>query len=144
LVQQKAASLDYLPKTVLSPPLETAPNTPVLVSGEAELPNLTKSSSTFFFDANVYKDSIVDVPIIYFPNWNVYILEGQGREIEVQPSPEEGLIRLKLPKGKHMVYGRFTNTPARTLGNTLSIAAFFALLAWGVMTNNKGKFLGLR
>lgn len=144
LVQQGAAALDYLPRTVKSPPLNTAPVKPVLVEGDAELPNLTKTSSTFFFDANVYKDSVVDVPIIYFPEWEVYLLEGQGKTIPAGPSENEGKIRIKLPPGKHMVYGRFVNTLPRTIGNILTVTAFFVLLAGAITVNNKRQFLGLR
>ncbi|MEM2988131.1 MAG: hypothetical protein QXK26_03720, partial [Candidatus Bathyarchaeia archaeon] len=143
LVQQTAAALDYLPRTVKSPPLDFSPDKPVLVEGDAELPNLTKTSSTFFFDANVYNDSIVDVPIIYFPEWEVYLLEGRGRPISVWPSDNEGKIRLRLPPGKHMVYGRFVNTWPRTVGNALTLAAFFALLGGAIVVNNKRKFLGM-
>ena len=143
LVQQGAAAQDYLPATVGSPPLNTTLGKPVLVSGEAELPNLTKTSSTFFFDANVSRESEVDVPIIYFPNWEVYLLEGQGKRIDAAPSEIEGLIRISLPAGKHMVYGKFVSTPARILGNALSASAFFILIAGAVITNNKRKFLGL-
>lgn len=144
LVQQKAAALDYLPATVEWPPLDIAPNTPILVAGEAELPNLTKTSNTFFFDANIYEDSVVDVPIIYFPEWEVYLLEGAGVRVVARPSEVEGLIRLELPKGNHMVYGRFVNTPARTAGNILTVVSFFILVSGAVLVANKKSFIGLR
>ncbi len=139
-VQQKSAPLDYLPKTVKSPPIDIAPDKPVLVRGNAELPNLTKTSRTFFFDANVFEYSIVDVPIIYFPDWEVYLLDGQGNLIDAAPSDNEGVIRIELPEGKHMVYGRLVNTPARTIGNLLTVIAFFVLMTMGVAVARNTKF----
>jgi len=139
-VQQKSAPLDYMPKTVKSPPTDIAPDKPVLVKGNADLPNLTKTSKTFFFDANVFEHSVVDVPIIYFPDWEVYLLEGQGNLIDVAPSDNEGVIRIELPEGKHMVYGRLVDTPARTIGNLLTVIAFFVLMAMGVAVARNSKF----
>lgn len=135
-VQQGAAFMDYLPKTVKEPPVRTAFELPEVVEGEAEIPNFTKRSNSFFFDANVRENAIVDIPMIYFPKWEVYLLSGQGVPVNVYPSEREGLIRVELPQGKHMVYGRLTNTPVRNLAN-LTTGLSFAVLLFGFAINTR-------
>ena len=143
-VSQEAAFLDYLPVTVDAPPLDTAPEKPEIVSGEGEIPNFTKTSSTFFFDAKVHVESVIDIPIIYFPHWDVYTLEGQGQRVTRYPGEGEGLLRIVLPEGNHMVYGRLVNTQARVLGNSLTVLAFFVLISGAILTANKKQFPGLK
>jgi hypothetical protein len=136
-VQQMAAPFDYLPKTVEGPPLNIAPDLPEVVEGDADIPNLTKTSNSFFFDAFVRERAVVDVPIIYFPDWEVYLLEGQGVPVNVYPSEVEGLVRVELPEGSHMVYGRFVNTPIRSVANTVTIVSFLVLVGGFIVSSNK-------
>lgn len=143
-MQKRAAALDYLPVTVEEPPIEFAQSRPEIAEGNGEIPNFTKTSSTFFFDAYINEPALVDVPIFYFPDWEVYILKGQGERVNAYPSEEKGLIRIELPEGKHMVYGKFVNTPVRALGNILTVVGSFVLLGGAALTGNKRKFLGLK
>lgn len=142
-IQQKAAYIDYLPKTVLEAPVALAPETPETVSGEARIPNFTKTSSTFFFDAEVYRESVVSIPIIYFPNWEVYILDGQGIKVDAKPAGKNGTIHVTLPVGKHMVYGRFVDTTVRKVANAITLVSGMILAAGTIVVLNKRKFLGL-
>lgn len=136
-VQQGAAALDYLPKTVIWPPLDFAFSVPEVVEGDATIPNFTETSSTFFFDAEVREDATLDLPIIYFPNWEAYIMTGAGIPIPVYPSEIEGLVRVEVPKGKHMVFGRFVNTRARQVGNAITVASFIILASGFIITSSK-------
>lgn len=143
-MQQQAAHRDYLPKTVSFPPSGLAPDKPYAINGIAEIPNFTKTSKTFFFDANVSETAEIDIPIIYFPDWEVYILENQGILLSSEPGGLHGTIRVVLPPGKHMVYGRFVNTPVRTVANAISVVSLFILGMGAIITFNNKKFLGLQ
>ena len=96
-IQQKSAVSDYLPKTAKEAPIELAPDKPHVVSGIAEIPNFTKTASTFFFDANVSEKAEINIPIIYFPDWEVYTLEGQGVPVKASPGGNLGTIHIILP-----------------------------------------------
>lgn len=143
IIQQKSAILDYLPKTAKDAPKSLAPDKPWLVSGEAELPNFTKTASTFFFDAKVHDDAVIQIPIMYFPGWKVYSLSGQGIELPVEVGGQYGAMQITLPKGDYMIEGRFTNTPIRSVGNALTVISFFALLGGTILNLNKKRVLGL-
>lgn len=141
-LQQKSATLDYLPTTAPWAPQRLAPNLPEIVSGEAEFQNYSKTSSTFFFDAIVHKEATVSIPVMYFPGWKVFLLDGQDTEISAKPAGEYGAIEVIIPEGKHMVQGRFTNTPVRTFGNSLTIISFLVIVSGVIITLNKRKFIG--
>jgi hypothetical protein len=64
----------------------------------------------------------------YFPGWEV-TLDGKKVEIDYQNPDYPGIITFAVPAGKHLVEVRFTeNTPARLLGNSVSLASLAILL----------------
>lgn len=137
-LQQKAAILDYLPKTAKIAPQDKAPENPVVISGKGLTFNFLKRSNTFFFDAEIYQDAQIQIPIIYFPGWKVIL---GGNIIPSYPSGELGLITIDLPKGKYNIQGRFENTPVRIVGNLITgLSAVFIFCTLLILERN-GKFL---
>jgi len=64
----------------------------------------------------------------YFPGWQV-LVDGQKTNINYQRQDYPGAISFKIPKGKHTIKTVFTeNTPARRVGDTISIISFGLLL----------------
>ena len=116
--QQRGAILDYLPKTATEP-RELAPKNPYLVSGRAEITDFINKSNSWSFKADVTKEAVVEIPVFYFPGWvgNYPIKRGTI-----------GRIAISLPKGNYEVSGKFTNTPVRTAGNTITLLSFVALV----------------
>ena len=144
LIQQKSAILDYLPIYAEKAPESLAPTKPIIIEGDTNTQNYSTTSSTFFFDAEVNEDSTLQIPIMYYPGWEVYSLVGQGERISTEPGGELGSIEITLPKGKYMIHGRFTDTPLRSAANVITLSSV-ALLAFGFLLNhNDNKFLGLK
>lgn len=122
--QRKGALLDYLPKTALEP-REGAPTSPIIISGESTTSNFVNKSNNFKFDVKVSKDSVIDVPVYYFPDWIIYINSKQ------YPSNHDNLlgrISINLPVGEYKVEGKFKNTPLRTISNMISLLSIAGLL----------------
>ncbi len=71
----------------------------------------------------------VIVNIFDFPGWRVFI---DGIEVETFiPEDEEwGRMWIEVPKGKHLVYVQFFNTPVRTAGNVTSLVSWAGLLSY--------------
>jgi hypothetical protein len=138
IIQQKSAILDYLPVTAPIAPKEAAFSAPIIISGDGEIKNYSKKSNSFFFDADIYNSSEIQVPVMYFPGW---IVVHGGRVIESYPSGKYGLITLKLPPGKYILQGRFTDTPPRFWGNAITIVSLVTLLIGLSLTSNKKKFI---
>ena len=62
----------------------------------------------------------------YYPGWNV---EVDGKQIEIQPDPESGVIRFNMPSGAHILRVRFGETPLRAMADVISVLAVIVCVA---------------
>lgn len=104
-------SIGDLPKSILTSQNDISIDTQI----DTEI--LTK----FSIISNI--DTFITIHRAYFPGWK-YILDGK----EVIPNLDNRLPVIFFPKGAHTVELHFTNTPVRTLANSISIATVFLLL----------------
>jgi len=127
-LQRRAAIVDYLPKSAKIAPKGPVFESPKLLSGAGEISGYEVASNRFSFEIKAYEYSEIEIPVMYFPGWILII---DGNEIMPKIHGDLGTIAFTVLPGNHIVRGRFTNTPIRTLANTitvLSIGAFFVLL----------------
>lgn len=122
--QQKAAILDYLPKTALEP-REPASFSPIVVSGKAEIKDFENKSSSWQFKADVSENSNIEVPVFDFPNWEVRV---NGEKFTHSHDNFLGRIRLDLQPGSYLVVGEFKNTMVRDLANVISLVSLLVLV----------------
>ncbi len=122
--QQKAAILDYLPKGAVQP-REGAPNTPIIVSGQAEISNFQKKSNKWGFNAKVSKDAVLEIPIFDFPNWQVKVNNMLTAHIS---DNYLGRIEFPLKEGTYLVEGKFTDTFVRKLANGITLVSLLTLI----------------
>ncbi|MEK7472753.1 MAG: hypothetical protein AAB625_01810 [Patescibacteria group bacterium] len=113
--QRKGAILDYLPKTALEP-REGANTT---------LSNFQSYSNKFSFEINLDKETQIEIPIFYFPNWEVTV---DGEKYLVSHDNILGRISVLVPEGYHKIVGNFKNTVIRTFANYLTLVSFFSLI----------------
>lgn len=133
-LQEKAAILDYLPKTAKTAPPASAPTTPKLVSGEGAISNFTKQSNRFSFDADIFQDAEAVIPVMYFPGWIVIV---DNERVESGTYGAHGVISVKIPKGRHIVRGRFVNTPIRSIANSITVFSLVLLFFGMVLRENR-------
>ena len=124
-LQQKAATLDYLPKTARTAPVSKAFEKPKVLEGDASVSILSVRSDSFSFDADVYNSSFIEIPVMYFPGWKVFV---DDKETEINIHGDYGLIAISLEDGRHSVYGKFTNTPIRSVSNAVSLFSIGILM----------------
>lgn len=98
---------------------------PYAVSGEIKVSNYQKRSSTVSFKAKVEQDGEVEVPITYFPGWEVLV---NGKKVQIQEPSDLGLIKFKLVKGEYIIKMRFASTPLRAFSDMLTYSSFFVLV----------------
>ena len=132
-IQQTAGIYDYLPIYAKTAP--TGPQTVLaeFMDGEGNLAFPAQGTYWGKFIANVESEEAkLRVNILYFPGWKIFLKDDLNiREV---PSfiPEEerwGRMWINLPKGEHLVYAQFFNTPVRTYGNIISLGAWFLLIS---------------
>lgn len=131
--QEKGALLDYLPKTALEP-REKAPTTLLVISGKATVNNFTNRSGSWEAKINVAEAAVIEVPVFYFPNWQVYI---DGNKYPFSYDNVLGRISFALEPGEYTVIGKFENTPIRTVGNTLTLLSAAGLVAYVIYAKNR-------
>lgn len=122
-IQQKASILDYLPVGA-GEPLEPAPDKPIIKTGKAEIKSFEKRSNSWKLGLDVISAAKVEIPIMDFPNWNVY---ENGKEIGHTNDNYVKRISINLQPGTHFVSGRFTDTPIRVASNTISFLSLIII-----------------
>ncbi|MDD2822939.1 MAG: 6-pyruvoyl-tetrahydropterin synthase-related protein [Candidatus Daviesbacteria bacterium] len=135
--QQKAAILDYLPKTAYEP-REKAPSNPMLISGNAEISAFSNYSNRWSFETTVKKPSTIELPVFDFPNWQVKV---NGKNYPHSNQNYLGRISINLPEGMYKVEGYFHNTPIRTLANIVSLVSLCLLIIMSIYGKSKKIFI---
>ena len=124
--QSGAGLMDYWPKYGQNYPTSFAPSIPTVLSGEIDFIKYYKNSHYSEAYLSVSSESaIVNLPIVYFPNWDLNI-DGQPAEYEIDP--ELGLIQLEFTQGEHHYQLKFADTPIRKIANTLSLLTLISFI----------------
>ncbi len=111
---------DYLPIWVETVDVDYF-DKPRSQEGEIEVLESQRRSDYLKAKTAVKSDnSIIELPITYFPGWEVKLDNKLISQLE--PSVG-GLIRIELPKGVYNIEARFNNTPIRLVGNSLTVAS---------------------
>ncbi len=123
--QQKAAIFDYLPNTAIAP-TEKAPENPIVISGKAKVSGFENKSNSFKFQAQTEGQSVIEVPVFDFPNWQITI---NNHLVKFSNKNYLGRIDINLENaGNYTILGKFTNTPIRAISNIISILSIVALI----------------
>ena len=101
--------------------------------GEIEVKDFVIKTGKAKGSINVLSDSEIEVPITYFPGWEV---EANGKIVELAEPSIQGLISFKLPKGEYEIEARLKNTPVRTIGNMLSVISL-GLMGYLLVSNRR-------
>lgn len=126
-LQITSGIFDYLPIWAPQPPPDPKGDDINFVSGLAEFKTLSKKSNLQKYEINVSsQEAVAEIQTYYFPGWKTYI---DGREVPIDYTSDKllGRMQVTIPSGRHQLVVRLTNTPVRTVGNTLS------LVSWGVL-----------
>lgn len=122
--QQKAAILDYLPKTALEP-REVAPTAPMIVKGDAKITNFENRSNRWEVEGTVSKQAVVEVPVFDFPSWQVFV---NGGKVTHSNKNYLGRISFTLSPGNYSIIGRFEDTLIRSISNIITVVSILVVV----------------
>ena len=127
--EARSSSLtDFWPNSSPEPPSDFAFYGIKIVSGgNAWIISQNKKSNSAQFEIFSESDSIIAIPIVYFPGWKISV---NGIDTEVIPAGKLGLISFSVSPGHHYIQARFINTRVRTVGNMISLLALFSIPLW--------------
>lgn len=99
--------------------------TPRAVSGKIAVSSFEKKTARAKGELEVLADSEIEVPITYFPGWQV---SANGERINLSEPSLQGLITFPLPKGEYAIDLALKDTPVRIIGNAVSLISAILLL----------------
>jgi len=105
------------PYWVKSPPVDSAPERIELESGSFEL--IQEKSNFFAANLNLPEDQIVEISLIYYPGWKIFLNEQELPSLHLQD--QMGRISFQAPAGEHHLELKFTETPLRLTANIISL-----------------------
>lgn len=117
---------DYLPIWVKNDRAEYF-GTPRAISGEIEVSDFVKKTGYASGSINVLSDSQIEMPITYFPGWEV---KANATVINLSEPSIQGLITFELPRGEYKIDLELKDTPVRIIGNFVSLISIFFLAAF--------------
>lgn len=130
-MQKTAGILDYLPKTAKFNPKDPPNGLAEIISGKGEVVDASQGTNWVKFGVNLATDSLVRINIYEFPTWNVTV-DGSSAKAVVPNNEDYGRMYMNISKGNHIIYFKLTNTPLRTICNSISLIAWVLLLSYPV------------
>ena len=94
-----------------------------LLYAGGEIKEDKKTSNLYDLTISSPKQNTLTINNAFFPGWRAWI---DGKPVQIDHS--DYLINLNIPEGEHKVLVKFTNTPIRIIGNTISLISLFLLL----------------
>jgi len=130
---------DYLPIFAPMPPADPAKDRINITAGTGQFKQLTKTTNHEKYEVNISsKSAIAEIQTYYFPGWKLWV-NGKEQQIDPQKDPLLGRIQASVTEGENIVEIKFTNTPIRQLGNTISVISFVILIGLGIYSHRKQK-----
>lgn len=115
---------DYFPIWVRNDRVEYF-GTPRAISGEIEVSDFVKKTGYATGFINVLSDSQIEMPVTYFPGWEV---RANSKVINLSEPSIQGLIRFGLPKGEYRIDLQLKDTPVRIIGNVISAVSILLMV----------------
>jgi hypothetical protein len=116
---------EYEPIGAHSPGYRAEPARILAGSAQGELHRLTPTYWSGEIAAGA--GTTLEISCFFFPGWQARI---DGRPAPIDASPDNGLIRLSFPEGRHHLELFFSRTPLRAFAELISLASAMVLAAF--------------
>lgn len=117
---------DYFPIWVRNERVEYF-GSPRAVDGEIEVLDFEIKTARAGGFINVLSDeSVIEMPITYFPGWEV---RANDQPVTLSEPSIQGLMTFELPKGEYQIDLELKDTPVRIIGNLISAVSILLLTA---------------
>jgi hypothetical protein len=115
-----SAIWDFLPRSAQVAPRHPTSSVVEELSGDSQLTDIRAGSNWVTFKATSGADALIQIDRYEFPRWDITV---DGQSAAHGHDPVTGLINVALSPGVHTVEARLRDTPVRTAGNAISLAA---------------------
>jgi hypothetical protein len=118
---------EYMPKWVTDIPLSRPVETLEVIDGDVSVATRTFSGVNIKVNLEANTESIMQINKIYYPGWGVTI---DGRLTPVNYRNELGVMRIRVPQGRHTLEASFRETPMRFAADVVSLCCTIVYLVW--------------
>jgi|WetSurMetagenome_2_1015567.scaffolds.fasta_scaffold01282_8 hypothetical protein len=126
------SSNELMPLWVKEIPLQKAANKVEVISGSANLKNLSFNSKKIDFYISASTNTEIKINTIYYPGWKIFIDKNIA---QISYNNMQGVMEIAVPAGEHSVSGKFVNTPLRAVSNAISLLSVIMLIFFVVKRN---------
>lgn len=107
-----------------------------VISGDFQTKTSDFTTAAFVVTGISTQGAKVQFSITDFPGWVLWV---DGIKTPIDNSNSLKLITVTLAPGEHQITGRFTNTPVRTAGNTISLLTIMGLAGGMIYARRRHK-----
>jgi len=134
------SSSELMPLWVKEFPIQRASEKVVIVQGDGEVTDLEQNSKMIKFNTNLNSNSVLRINTIYYPGWNIKV---DDKFEKIDYSNNHGVMEIKVPEGKHLVVGSFSETRTRLIADLISIigVVFVVIIAFRQLLLKKSHML---
>jgi hypothetical protein len=102
------------------------------VNDKTKVEMLEDKTQQFSAKINTEKDTTMIINLAYFPSWHTYIDKS-----ETSFNVFNRGLRVRVPKGEHILTVKFIQTPIEDFANILTITGIIAIFI-GIISSRKG------
>lgn len=117
---------EHLPIWVKDTPHEFPLTKLEVLSGDCQFQVGKIKSNLQEFQLNCSQDSVIQLNTAYYPGW---LAKLNGQEVFIEPG-ENGMIKLKVPTGDHLLIAKFSDTPLRWISKLISLFTLLFILLY--------------
>lgn len=127
-----AISDEYMPPGFQRPMRSIdVPKSKIIDTKQIKILSSTEKTNYILAEVEAKEKSDLPIYLAYFPGWHVYI---DNNQVDFKYY-KKGLL-VTVPKGKHIIEIKFTQTIAEIVGNSLTLTGVFVLLA-GIISSRR-------
>ncbi len=101
----------------------------IFINGKGVVQNSSGRGTKQQFAVQTNTPSVVQLPIIYFPGWNVKV---DNQTTKIFYNNPNGLIQINVNPGQHIIQSYFTETPIRVIADIISVCAVIIIVVIGI------------
>jgi len=108
-------------------------NDPIILSGSIEFENYIKELSHMEMYIMSYGDSVLELPVIYYPGYKAILIADNGEKITLNTTySENGLLKIDIPETKGKLKVWYGMSKATTIGFICTISTLFCVVIWQI------------
>ncbi|MFC1646646.1 6-pyruvoyl-tetrahydropterin synthase-related protein [Patescibacteria group bacterium] len=100
-----------------------------IISGSGNISNYSKTNSVHVMNVVAENNLSILENTLYYPGWKAYVSNIQT-PIQFQDPSHKGFITFNVPKGKHQIVVKFTETKIRTITNIISFLTWLTVVSF--------------